>query len=100
MSRGLSDPGLNPSMSDFMRELNEEADRKQKFIFDVGNGVSNSIKQDREKSSRRRIEEAKAAAERKERERMKKETGFDSVTRDAFTELARSLPTSEPNYIL
>lgn len=92
MSRGLDDPGLNKSMSDFMQELNEEADRKQRFIDEVGRGVVDSIQKERNQESVKHMLEARAKSEANIRERIRRETGIDPFSLDAYASLARSMP--------
>lgn len=83
--------GINENLSEFFAELDAQTDRKQSVIVSIGLGVADQIKEDRERESLQRVEEAKKRAEKAEQERMKQEGMFTPTEKDAYTALLKTL---------
>ena len=101
MSRGLDDPGLNPNMSDFMRELNEKAQNERDNNFAIWKAVAQKSRDEKIKASEKRVQERIEAIEREEAEALKKDYNIDSQKiNDAYKALAQSLETSTEQQII
>ena len=101
MSRGLDDPGLNPNMSDFMRELNEKAQRERDNNFATWKAVAQQSHDEKVKASEKRVQERIEAIKKEEAEKLRKEHGINSAEIDnAWKDLANSFKHSPEKNIV
>lgn len=101
MSRGLNDPGINPSFSGYMEQLNEKVQNERDNNFSIWKAAAQKSRDEKIKASEKRVQERIEAIEREEAEALKKDYNIDSKKiEDAYKELAQSLETSTERQII
>ena len=95
MSRGLNDPGINHSFSDYMDQLNERAEKERGYYQTESKAVAESMRDAIVKESEREMQEKIEKLKRDEAEKLRKEHGINSAEIDnAWKDLANSFKHS------